>query len=195
MTSTATISDTTPGTHAGTDAGTDPRQLAKVRRTIHTKSFATLATTSPAGRPHVAGVVYDEVDGELWVHTMRTSRKARSIAANPHVAVCIPFRKLPAGPPYSVHFQATARLVAMDSREALDRLEAGKLTSISGHGALDEPDGVFVRIVPNDTVHSYGLGANPIDLIRDPLHSGARSVSLAGADDASDDQPHAAMAD
>ena len=155
---------------------TEPKQLRKVRRIIETKHFATLATTSPAGRSHVAGVLYDRADGALWVHTIRSSRKARSIAANPHVAVCIPFRKLPAGPPYTVHFQATARLVDMDDQEAVDLLAAGAMKTVSAHGALNEPDGVFIQIRPNETVHSYGLGANPLDLIRDPLHSGARTV-------------------
>lgn len=157
---------------------TDAKQARKVRKVIDTKTFATLATTSPAGRPHVAGVLYDEADGALWVHTMRSSRKARSIAANPHVAVCIPFRKLPAGPPYTVHFQATARIVEMDDPEVLALLDAGELKTVSAHGALDEPNAVFVRVAPNETVHSYGLGANPIDLIRDPLHTGAASVRL-----------------
>lgn len=157
---------------------TDPKQLRKVRKVLAKKSFATLATTSPAGRPHVAGVLYDHVDGALWIHTMRTSRKARSIAANPHVAVTVPFRKLPAGPPYTVQFQGTARLVAMNDPEAVALIDAGALKQISGHGALDEPDGVFVRIVPNGTVHSYGLGVNPIALIRDPLHTGADTVDL-----------------
>jgi general stress protein 26 len=46
----------------------------------------------------VAGVLYDKADGALWVHTMRSSRKAHSIVANRYVAVCIPFRQLPAGP-------------------------------------------------------------------------------------------------
>jgi hypothetical protein len=155
---------------------TDPKQLRKVRKVIASKSFVTLATTSPAGRPHVAGVLYDEAHDALWVHTMRSSRKARSVVANPHVAVCIPCRKLPAGPPYTVHFQATARLVAMDDPEVVALVAAGELRTVSAHGTLDEPDGVFVRIVPNGTLHSYGLGANPLELIRDPLHSGARTV-------------------
>jgi len=175
---TTTETPTTP--NSPTD---DPKQLRKVRKAIESRTFATLATTSPAGRPHVAGVLYDEVGGALWVHTLRSSRKARSIAANPHVAVCIPFRKLPAGPPYTVQFQATARLVEMGDPEVLDLIAAGELKTVSAHGALAEPDGVFVRIVPNGTVHSYGLGANPIDLIRDPLHAGARSVHLDDGED------------
>lgn len=162
--------------------GTDAKHRRKVRKVMASRSFATLATTSSAGRPHVAGVLFDEVGGALWIHTMRTSRKARSIAANPHVAVCIPFRKLPAGPPYTLHFQATADLVAMDDPEASALVAAGRLGTISGHGALDEPDGVFVRIVPSGPIHTYGLGANPIDLIRDPLHTGAGTVRLDGED-------------
>lgn len=158
------------------DAG--PRHARKVRRVMASKSFATLATTSSAGRPHVAGVLYDEVEGALWIHTMRSSRKARSIAANAHVAVCIPFRKLPAGPPYTLHFQATAELVEMDDPQVGELVAAGRLSTVAGHGALDEPEGVFVRIVPAGAVHSYGLGANPIELIRDPLHTGAGTVRL-----------------
>ena len=168
---------TTPSPTPTTDEAAR-KQLRKVRKVIASKTFATLATTSPAGRPHVSGVLYDEVDGALWVHTMRSSRKARSIAANPHVAVAIPFRKLPAGPPYTVQFQATARLVAMDDPDVADLVAAGALKTVSAHGALDEPDGVFVRIAPGRTAHSYGLGANPIDLVRDPLHAGARTVRL-----------------
>ena len=159
---------------------TDQKQLRKVRKVIDSKTIATLATVSPAGRPHVAGVLYEAAGGALWVHTMRS----RSIAANPRVAVVIPFRKLPAGPPYTVQFQGTARLVSMNDPEVIDLIDAGELKTVSAHGALDEPDGVFVRIVPNATVHSYGLGANPIDLIRDPLHTGARTVRLEDREDA-----------
>ena len=180
MTTTITSTTTTPTTDtpAGATDEAARKQLRKVRKVIASKTFATLATTSPAGRPHVSGVLYDEVGGALWVHTMRSSRKARSIAANPHVAVTIPFRKLPVGPPYTVQFQATAELVDMDEPEVVDLVAAGALETVSAHGALDEPDGVFVRITPGRTVHSYGLGANPIDLMRDPLHTGARTVHL-----------------
>ena len=154
----------------------DEKQKKLVRKAITKSSFATLATASSGGLPHVAGVVYDVVNGELWIHTLRTSRKARSIAANGRAAVCIPYRKLPVGPPYTVHFQADAQVVEMDSPEIQRLLDAGKLKSISGHGALEMPDGCFVRITPRSTVHSFGPGAKVIDLIRDPLGSGARSV-------------------
>lgn len=169
-----------PSTAPSTTPAPDAKQLGKVRRAIAGNSFATLATTSPQGRPHVAGVIYDAVDGELWVNTMRSSRKARNVTANCHVAVCIPFRKLPAGPPYTLQFQATATLVDLDDPSVVERRSAGKLAHVAAHGALDEPDGVFVRVVPNGVVHSYGLGVNPIALVRDPLHVGALTVDLRG---------------
>lgn len=161
------------------DHSADPapeKQRARVTKQIQKRSFATLATVSPAGRPHVAGVVYDTVDSALWLHTMRSSRKARNIDASGHVAVCIPFRPLPMGPPYTIQFQTTARIVAMDDPEVRRLLAAGELGRVSGHGALEMADGCFVRIDPPTVVHSYGLGAKVIDLIRDPLNSGARTV-------------------
>ena len=102
MTTTPTapaITSSAPASEDPRGRDADPKQLAKVRHVLRSRNFATLATTSPKGWPHVAGVLYDAVDDELWLHTLRSSRKARSIEANPRVAVCVPFRKLPAGPP------------------------------------------------------------------------------------------------
>lgn len=166
----------TPTTPSIGTAG--PALEARIRKTIAKRTFCTIATTSPAGRSHSAGVVYEFVDGDLWFHSMRSSRKARNIAANPWVGITIPFRRLPVGPPFTIHFQAGAELVAMDDPRVLALLQAGRLGAISGHGALDEPDGTFVRITPRGNVHSYGPGARVIDLIRDPLHSGAASFPV-----------------
>ena len=165
----------------------DQRLRRTIMATMAKKSFCTLATTSPAGRAHVAGVVYEMVDGRLWVHASSGSRKALNIAANPYAGVCVPFRRLPVGPPYTIHFQAHVEILAMTATEPQALLGAGKLKSISGHGALDMPDGCFLAITPRARVHSFGPGARVIDLIRDPLHSGARSFEL------SDDAAEAAM--
>jgi len=180
----STNTSTTPSTTTVTNDATatappiSDALRRKIERTIAKKTFCTIATTSPAGRPHVAGVVYQSVDSTLWVHTTIGSRKARSIAANGHVGVCIPFRRLPMGPPYTIHFQARAELVAMDDPEVLELLEAGELKKISGHGALDMADASFVKIEPVGTVHSYGPGAKVIELIRDPLNTGAASFRI-----------------
>ncbi len=147
-------------------------------RIINKRSFATLATTSSAGWSHAAGVVYQAVDGELWIHTTRSSRKARNIAATGKVGIGIAFRRLPVGPPFTIHYQAAAELVAMDAPAAVRLLDANALKRVAGHGALDMADGCFIRVAKPKTLHSYGPGARIIDLIRDPLNTGAMSVSV-----------------
>jgi nitroimidazol reductase NimA-like FMN-containing flavoprotein (pyridoxamine 5'-phosphate oxidase superfamily) len=72
-----------------------------VRRAIVKHSFCTLATSS-GGAPHGAGVVYQAVDGVLYVSALEASKKARNIQGNPRVAVCIPVRRLPMAPPIVV---------------------------------------------------------------------------------------------
>lgn len=180
MTNHHTNATNTTNTNTDSTVLADPDLQGKILRTIAKKRFCTLATTSSAGFPHCAGVVYDTVDGQLWIHTERTSRKGRNIAANPRVGVCVVYRKLPVGPPFTIHFQATARIVEMDNPEAQTLLAAGELSGISGHGALDLPDGCFVCIEPTGAVHSFGPGATTLDLIRDPLTTGARSFRLEG---------------
>ncbi len=145
---------------------------ARVQEALRKRSFATLATTSPVGRPHVAGVLFELVDRTLYVSTLRTSRKARNVAANPHVAVCIPIRRLPVGPPATVQFQGKATVLALDDPEIATLVAAGRLKSITGHGELELPDGCFLRIGFGPRLITYGLGMSIPKLIGDPLHAG-----------------------
>lgn len=174
MTNTTSLSTTTPEPPDHPIGGV--QHTRRVASVLASKSFATLATVSESGFPHSAGVVYVWVEGSMWIHTMRSSRKGRNIAHEPRVAITVPYRRLPAGPPFTLHFQARAVLVAMDDPTVRSLLDAGRLKHIAGHGALDEPDGVFVRVTPTATIHSYGPGARTLDLIRNPLHSGAGSA-------------------
>lgn len=159
-------------------AADDRRHAEKLQKIIRKHSFCTVATTSPAGRSHSAGVIYQAVDGDLWIHTLRSSRKARNIVASGNVGVCLSFRRLPAGPPFTIHYQAGAELLAMDDPQVRRLIAAGAIDRISGHGALEMEDGCFVKISKPRTLHSYGPGASIIGLIRDPLNNGARSVKL-----------------
>lgn len=165
----------------GKPASPDLAHLRRVRKVLRKRTFATLASVSPAGRPHVAGVIYEWVDGALWVHTMRNGRKGRNVADNPHVAVCVPFRRLPVGPPFTLHFQATAEIVAMDDPRVVALLDAGRLKKISGHGALEIEDACFLKIRPAGRVHTFGYGVPVLDMARDPLH-GDRMVDLRDAE-------------
>lgn len=147
-------------------------ELAKVLKAIEKRSFATLSTTSSAKRPHVAGVLYEAVGTTLYVNTLGTSRKARNIAANPRVAIAIPIRRLPVGPPSTVQFQGTAEVLDVDGPEIRALIEAGRLKTITSHGELDIPDSCFLRIAPGRRLITYGLGMSLLSLIRDPLNAG-----------------------
>jgi general stress protein 26 len=142
-----------------------------VTRTLGRRSIATLATASAAQRPHVAAVLYAAVDTTLYVSTDRGSRKARNIVANPHVAVCVPVRRLPIGPPSSIQFQATADILANDDPEVVRLHGAGQLKAITSHGELDLPDGCVVRITPTGRMNTYGLGMSLRRLLRDPINA------------------------
>jgi hypothetical protein len=140
-----------------------------VRRAIGRRSFCTIATTSPTGQSHAAGVLYAAVDDILYVSTMRSSRKARNVEANPSVAVCVTVRRLPVGPPSSVQFQARAEVLAIDDPAVLALAAAGRLQAVTGHGELELPGGCFLRVTPNGRLHTYGLGMSLVRLLRDPL--------------------------
>lgn len=143
-----------------------------VRRLLAKRSFATVASVSERGRPHVAGVLYALADDALWISTERGSRKARNVDANPHVAVDVPVRRLPVGPPANIHFQSRAELLTAADPRVRARLDAGDLRSITGHGELDLPDGCFVRIPLPARMHTYGIGMSLVQLARDPLACG-----------------------
>lgn len=154
----------------------DARHAARIERVLRRRSYAVLASVSAAGRPHSAGVLYDAVGTTLYVNTLRSSRKGRNVAAVDRVGLTVPVRKLPVGPAFGIHFQARATVIAMDEPEILDLLDRGQLKKTSAHGTLDEPDGCFIRIEPVGLIHSYGIGVSLFDVIRDPVHEGARSV-------------------
>lgn len=155
---------------------TDNIDAAKLHKTVMAaiarRSFAMLSTVSPAGRPHAAGIAYSAVGTTLYVNTYRGSRKARNIAENPHVAVSIPIRRLPVGPPSTVQFQGTAEIVPMDDPHITELVQAGRLKAITSHGELEHPDGCFLRITPVRRLHTYGLGMSLRQLLRDPLNAG-----------------------
>ncbi len=158
---TATYAPAAPATFSP-----DPDYVARL---VARRSFANLATVSPQGRAHVAGVLYQLVDGDLYVSTDRSSRKARNIAANPHAAVTIPVRRVPVGPPSQIQFQATAEILDREDSRVRYLVDTGRLAAITSHGELDLPDGCILRITPSARLHTYGLGMSLLHLIRHPL--------------------------
>jgi hypothetical protein len=154
------------------------KDIERIRRTLRKASFATLATTSAAQRPLVAGVLFAAVDDALWIATTGTSAKVRNIRENPRVAVCVPLKRLPLFPPFVVQLQSTATLHAPDDPVVTDLVASGRLKKVTSHGELEIPDAVLVRIPLPRRVATFGLGVPIRMLIRDPL-AAARTVELA----------------
>ena len=149
---------------------------AVVRKALARRHYAVLATVSPAGRPHAAGVLYGLAEGSLYVSTDVASRKGRNLAAGTHVGVTVPVRRAPVGPPSAIQFQATAELLPLDDPHLRELVARGELKSVTGHGELEREGGCFVRITPAATVHTYGLGMSLWRLIREPLDAAGRST-------------------
>jgi len=142
-----------------------------VLEAIGKRSFATVASTSPEGWPHAAGVLYAMSGDALYISTMRASRKARNILENPKVAVSVPVRRAPVGPPSNISFQATGRVLELDDPELRAAAASGDLKAVTGHGELELEGGCFLRIgLPRKAV-TYGLGMSLLSLIRDPMHA------------------------
>lgn len=166
-----------PPTTDSHSRGDDASQVARIGHELAKRSFAVVSTVSAAGHPHAAGVLYAADGLTLYVNTLRTSRKARNIEATGSAAVVVPVRKLPIGPPFTIQFQASAELLALDDDEVVALARSGVLKSITSHGELDEPLGCFLRLRPIETIHTYGIGVSTWALARDPVHVGARSVA------------------
>jgi hypothetical protein len=174
----ATTTTTTAIAHAVPQSDVE-RHRRIVHKAIARRSFAVLATSSSANRPHVAGVMYAQTPHGFLVSTSGDSVKARNIRQNDRVGVSIPVRKVPVGPPFCVQFQTTAEVLAVDDPLVRELLDAGALKAITGHGELDLPDSVFLRLRPPRRVVTSGLGVPLLSVLRHPLEAG-RSIDLDG---------------
>jgi len=155
----------------------DPDQRQIVREAIAQNAFCVLATSSATNRPHAVGVIYVAVDGVLHVSTLDTSVKARNVRENPRVAVCIPVHQHPGVPPFCVQFQGTAEVCGLHDPRIVGLLAAGRLETITGHGALEAPGSCFLRVTPGRRIATYGLGVPLDELMRDPINA-SRSVAM-----------------
>ncbi len=146
-------------------------QLKSIRKAIARCSYCTLATSSAENRPLVVGVLYAVVDDLLYVSTLSTSVKVRNLSENNRVAVCIPVRRYPLGPPFSVQFQGRAEVCSITDPEISALVQAGRLKRITSHGELDAAAACMVKISPGPRIATYGLGVPLRELLRDPLHA------------------------
>lgn len=158
--------------------GFDPvRQLAIIEREVTKRSFCVLATSSAAGRPHAVGVMYAAVGLTLYIQVSEGTVKVRNVRENPRVAISIPVRKYPFGPPMAVQFQGTARVLGPDDPQVQEFLRTGRLKRIASLSGDPRPDTRYLEITPERRISSYGLGIPLRTLLRD-VSQGGRSVPL-----------------
>lgn len=156
----------------------DPaRQLALIEKALAKQSFCVLATSSARNRPHAVGILYAAVGLDLYLLVGEETVKVRNVRENPDVAICVPVRKYPVGPPMAVQFQGTAQVLPPDDPAVKELLAAGRLKRIVGLGALDHPGVCFLKISPRRRISSYGIGVPLRTLLRD-VTQGHRSVTL-----------------
>lgn len=165
-----------PATDHSTTTFDVDRQRQIIRRELARRSFCTIATASSANFPHVAGVLYALVGDDLYVTMHDDSAKARNLAANPRVAICVPVRKIPFGPPFAIQFQGRATIFSVTAPEIAALVETNALKKITASIDLTDPRNCFVRITPNRRVTSYGLGVPLLQVMRDPV-SAMRTIA------------------
>ena len=146
-----------------------------ILKALRKRSFAVLATVDEQGHPHSVGVEYGvSPHGDaVYVMTRSHLKKARNIAANPHIALTVPltWRILWFLPPPSIQFQGTA--------EILDRTDAEGVQTFKGFFLgrrilkmydefvqRGETRVCFLRIVPEPEVSTYMVGASIVEIIR-----------------------------
>ncbi len=149
---------------------------ARTKREIAKASFATLATASASNRPHVVGIRYAFIDGQLCIVVHEHSVKVRNIRQNPKVAISIPIRKVPFFPPYSIQFQGTAEIIPLDDPNIRQLVEDNEFRRISTRKDLEKPGQVVIRVTPGKHLSTYGFGFSPLQIIRDP-QSAMRSIA------------------
>lgn len=153
-------------------------QRMATERVLEKQSFCVLATGSAAGVPHSAGVLYQWVDGRLFISTATGSVKARNVRETARAAVTIPVRRAPLIPPACVQVQGRARLLATDDPMIQALAAAGTLKRITSHGELELADGCFIEVTPRGRLSTYGIGMSLLTFLRHPLEA-ARAVEIA----------------
>ena len=93
------------------------------------------------------------------------------------MAVAIPVAEHVEAPPFSIQFQGRAEILRRDHPEIARLLEEDRLQTIAGHGVLEDPRSVFIRITPGKRANVYGVGIPLDELMANPA-AAIRSVDL-----------------
>jgi hypothetical protein len=160
--------------------------FAAIERALRRRTFSTLSTLTEQGRPHATGVVYAvSPAGEplhLYVTTRTTTRKVRNVRANPDVAfvVPVPRRLAPGFPPRAIQFQGTASVVAGSDEGAIRAFSSSwflrRILTAERRIVVQGGELCFLRVRPDSTVFTYGMGMSLFENVRRPRGAIGRAV-------------------
>ena len=157
-----------------------------VIKELRKRSYAVLCTVDEHSRPHSVGVDYGvAADGRtIFVMTRRHLKKARNIAANPHVAMTVPIvrRFLWFLPPPSIQFQGKAEILERTDPEGTRTFKSffmGRriLAMYDDFVRRGETRVCFLRIVPEGWISTYMVGHPIFELMR-RMEVGAAKVDV-----------------
>ena len=148
-----------------------PFNFDYIERQMRKKTFGILNTISQDGRPHSVGVVYGvSSPGQpicLYLITRPVLKKARNIQRNPNVSFVVPFphyflRPLPQA---CIQFQGKANIIPIDDPGALGAFRSSVVLKRSLEHSLKLGESVFIRLVPDKKIFSFGIGANALQFL------------------------------
>lgn len=160
----------------------------QVLRQLRKHHFMVLATASPEGRPHAAGVNYGVSrpghDLALYVMTRTHLQKARDIARNPNVSLVIPLtrRFLWFLPPPTIQLHGRAEILDGTDEEGIAvfrRFWMGRriLEAYEASRRRGETRICFLKISPDPAISTYMVGSS-IWALRSRMESGAAKVVI-----------------
>lgn len=142
-----------------------PFAFAYVERLLRRKNFGVLTTITREGKPHSIGVVYAVSPSPepfcIYLITRLVLKKARNIQYNPNISFVVPFPHYVFRiiPPACIQFEGKATLVPIDNPIALKAFQNAIVLRRSMIHSIDLGESTFIRIVPDDKIFSFGIGA------------------------------------
>lgn len=142
-----------------------------IERQLRGKTFGILSTVSKDGRPHSVGVVYGVSAPDqpfcLYLITRPVLKKARNISHNPNISFVVPFPHyiLRLLPPACIEFQGRAEIISIDDPAAVKAFQSSIVLRRSIEYSLRLGESVFIRIVPDQRIFSFGIGAGVLKFL------------------------------
>ncbi len=165
-----------------------PPSFAYVEEQLRKRTYGIISTVTPEGRSHSTGIVYGvsppEQQFSLYLITLASYRKTKNIRNNPNVSFVIPFPHSLLGfiPPSSAQFQGRAEILPFDNHVGIQAFQTKRVLRITlEHARKGHESGerVFIRVVPDEKVHCFGLGVSLWRwAIRRDVASGFYSVAI-----------------